>query len=39
MFSGLGGALVVRGDLDRIPEVAAASETVLVLKDYASANG
>jgi hypothetical protein len=39
VFSGLGGALVVRGDLDRIPEVAAASETVLVLKDYASANG
>lgn len=37
VFGGLGGALVVRGDLDRIPEVAAASETVLVLKDFASA--
>jgi FtsP/CotA-like multicopper oxidase with cupredoxin domain len=39
VFAGLGGALVVRGDLDRIPEVAAASETVLVLKDFASAAG
>lgn len=39
VFGGLGSALVVRGDLDRIPEVAAASETVLVLKDYASASG
>ena len=37
VFGGLGGGLVVRGDLDRIPEVAAASETVLVLKDFASA--
>lgn len=36
VFGGLGAALVVRGDLDRIPEVAAASETVLVLKDFAS---
>jgi FtsP/CotA-like multicopper oxidase with cupredoxin domain len=36
-FGGLGGALVVRGDLDRIPEVAAASEAVLVLKDFAAA--
>ncbi len=39
VFGGLGGALVVRGDLDRIPEVAAASESVLVLKDFASADG
>lgn len=39
VFGGLGSALVVRGDLDRIPEVAAASETVLVLKDFASASG
>lgn len=30
MFGGLGSALVVRGDLDRIPEVAAAPEAVLV---------
>lgn len=37
VFGGLGAVLVVRGDLDRIPEVAAASETVLVLKDFASA--
>ena len=36
VFGGLSAALVVRGDLDRIPEVAAASETVLVLKDFAS---
>lgn len=35
VFGGLGGPLVVRGDLDRIPEVAAATDTVLVLKDYA----
>ncbi len=39
VFGGLSSALVVRGDLDRIPEVAAASETVLVLKDFASASG
>jgi FtsP/CotA-like multicopper oxidase with cupredoxin domain len=39
VFGGLGGALLVRGDLDRIPEVAAASESVLVLKDFASADG
>ncbi|AFY30444.1 multicopper oxidase family protein [Cyanobium gracile] len=39
VFGGLRSALVVRGDLDRIPEVAAASETVLVLKDFASASG
>jgi FtsP/CotA-like multicopper oxidase with cupredoxin domain len=39
VFGGLGGALVVRGDLDRIPEVAAARESVLVLKDYASSSG
>ena len=39
VFGGLSSALVVRGDLDRIPEVAAAKETVLVLKDFASASG
>ena len=39
VFGGLGSALVVRGALDRIPEVAAARETVLVLKDYASSPG
>jgi len=39
VFGGLGSALVVRGDLDRIPEVAAAHESVLVLKDYASSGG
>jgi hypothetical protein len=39
VFGGLGAALVVRGDLDRIAEVAAASETLLLLKDFASAAG
>jgi FtsP/CotA-like multicopper oxidase with cupredoxin domain len=38
VFAGLGGAIVVRGALDRIPEVAAASEAILVLKDYASSS-
>ncbi|MBC1262094.1 multicopper oxidase family protein [Synechococcus sp. BSF8S] len=38
VFAGLGGALVVRGALDRIPEVAAATEAILVLKDFASAD-
>ena len=37
VFGGLGSALVVRGELDTIPEVAAATEKVLVLKDYAAA--
>ena len=34
----MGGALLVRGDLDRIPEVQAAQEEVLVLKDLPAAN-
>jgi len=38
VFGGLGGALLVRGDLDRIPEVQAAKEEVLVLKDLPAAN-
>jgi len=38
VFGGLGGALLVRGDLDRIPEVQAAQEEVLVLKDLPAAN-
>ncbi len=33
VFGGLGGALIVRGALDRIPEVQAAQEEVLFLKD------
>ncbi|PZV04128.1 MAG: copper oxidase [Cyanobium sp.] len=33
VFGGLGGVLIVRGDLDRIPEVQAAREQVLFLKD------
>ncbi len=33
VFGGLGGVLIVRGALDRIPEVAAAREQVLFLKD------
>lgn len=36
VFGGLAGTLIVRGALDRIPEVAAASEHVLVFKDFAS---
>ncbi len=39
VFGGLGGAIVVRGALDRIPEVAAAAEQLLVLKDLAAATG
>ncbi|TCD55265.1 multicopper oxidase family protein [Synechococcus sp. BS55D] len=38
VFGGLGGALLVRGDLDRNPEVQAAQEEVLVLKDLPAAN-
>ena len=38
VFGGLGGALLVRGELDRIPEVQAAQEEVLVLKDLLAAN-
>ncbi|EAQ67893.1 cupredoxin-like protein [Synechococcus sp. RS9909] len=33
VFGGLGGALIVRGELDRIPEVQSAQEEVLFLKD------
>jgi FtsP/CotA-like multicopper oxidase with cupredoxin domain len=33
VFAGLGGVLIVRGALDRIPEVQAAREQVLFLKD------
>ncbi|MGB5135732.1 MAG: multicopper oxidase family protein [Prochlorococcaceae cyanobacterium] len=33
VFGGLGGVLIVRGALDRIPEVEAAQEQVLFLKD------
>jgi len=33
VFGGLGGALIVRGELDQIPEVQAAQEEVLFLKD------
>lgn len=39
VFAGLGGVLIVRGALDRIPEVAAASEQVLFLKDLPDADG
>lgn len=35
IFKGLGGLLVVRGRLDEIPEIRAAAETFLVLKDFA----
>lgn len=36
VFGGLASTLIVRGALDQIPEVAAATEHVLVLKDFAS---
>ncbi len=35
VFRGLSGVIIVRGDLDEIPEVAVADEHVLVLKDLA----
>ncbi|MEX1324736.1 MAG: multicopper oxidase family protein [Synechococcaceae cyanobacterium] len=39
VFGGLGGVLIVRGELDRIPEVQAAAEQVLFLKDLPSSGG
>lgn len=35
LFSGLAGLFVVRGELDDIPEIRAAQEAFLVLKDFA----
>lgn len=35
LFAGLAGLFVVRGELDNIPEIKAAQETFLVLKDLA----
>ena len=34
VFGGLSGLIVIRGELDAIPEIASASETMLVLKDF-----
>jgi len=34
VFGGLGGAIVVRGDLDAIPEIQAAREEIVILKDF-----
>jgi len=34
LAAGMAGFLIVRGDLDEIPEVAAATEHLLMLKDY-----
>jgi FtsP/CotA-like multicopper oxidase with cupredoxin domain len=39
VFGGLGGVLIVRGGLDRIPEVQAADEQVLFLKDLPGERG
>ena len=40
VFGGLGGMFVIRGELDQIPEVKAAKEEFLFLKDFAlNANG
>jgi FtsP/CotA-like multicopper oxidase with cupredoxin domain len=35
VFAGLGGIFVVRGDLDEVPEIRAAQEEFLFLKDFA----
>jgi Putative multicopper oxidases len=35
LFGGLAGLFIVRGELDEIPEVKAASEQFLVLQDFA----
>ena len=37
VFGGLGGLFIIRGELDQIPEVQAASERFLFLKDFAIA--
>lgn len=34
IFGGLGGAIVVRGELDEIPAIKAATETIAILKDF-----
>ena len=39
LFGGLAGLFIVRGDVDEIPEVQAAQEEFLVLKDYALDRG
>jgi FtsP/CotA-like multicopper oxidase with cupredoxin domain len=40
VFSGLGGPFLIRGKLDEIPEIQAAQEQILFLKDFAlDANG
>jgi len=39
VFGGLGGVLIVRGALDRLPELEAAQEQVLFLKDLPAGGG
>lgn len=34
IFGGLGGAIIVRGELDEIPAIKAATETIAILKDF-----
>lgn len=34
IFGGLGGAIVVRGDIDALPAIQAATETIAILKDF-----
>jgi FtsP/CotA-like multicopper oxidase with cupredoxin domain len=34
VFRGLSGLLLIRGEMDKIPEIAAAAEVTLVLKDF-----
>ena len=35
LFAGLAGMFIVRGELDEIPEVKAATEEIIILKDFA----
>ena len=39
LFRSLAGVLIVRGDLDQIPEIAAAPERILVLQDFDLGSG
>ena len=34
IFGGLGGAIIVRGDIDEIPAIQAATEELVILKDF-----
>ncbi len=34
VFGGLSGVMIIRGELDEIPEIASAAEAILVIKDF-----